>query len=532
MEQKQIFLNEVEAHFNLRHPKGSKPTIIYMVVRVQGKQHKFSLGCKVYPSQWDSKKQRAFISPHLSELENRNNFVANNIISHFTLLFHEVLQYICQCPDEINNFVKHIKERLNLKEARRKNKKNALIEMGNLVDEQAMGDGSKYGYQCEIKTFATFVKEKYNKTILYWDEMTLALLTEYETWLHQQTVKHLITHETVYMEDNTVISKMTKMYTILTYAERKELIDLQTSRICKLKDKKLRKDKTEENQIYLTDEELTAIFNLNLQGEAEKVRDLFCLQNVVGQRYEDINGISPKVKGDKLEIIQRKTGKRVMPPIKGIGKQILEKYNYQLPRIRPQRANKLLKEIARQANIVRIVSRCEMRNGKQYRYEVEGWQCVGTHTARRSFVSNGLKDTDSSVLRKITGHNTTSAFERYNRLDSEDAADIVINNTVKIEPQQMQSVPVTTASTSPVSIGDIIPIIRENVELENMVREQSENLERQEQEKNAMHQHMEQQDKELTDYQDAFSVHDYIDKIGDLTMQAEQDSIFLHGEKP
>ena len=43
---------------------------------------------------------------------------------------------------------------------------------------------------------------------------------------------------------------------------------------------------------------------------------------------------------------------------------------------------------------------------------------------------------------------------------------------------------------------------------------------------------MERQEKELTDYQDTFSVHDYIDKIGDLTMQAEQDSIFLYGEKP
>ena len=84
-----------------------------------------------------------------------------------------------------------------------------------------------------------------------------------------------------------------------------------------------------------------------------------------------------------------------------------------------------------------------MRNGKQYRYEIEGWQCVGTHTARRSFVSNGLKDTDSSVLRKVTGHSTTSAFERYNRLDSEEAADIIISNTTLKEPQRHQSLLVT-----------------------------------------------------------------------------------------
>lgn len=114
-----------------------------------------------------------------------------------------------------------------------RNKKNALIEMGNVVDEQAMGEGSKYGYQCEIKSFTTFIKEKYGKGILYWDEVTLALLTEYETWLHRQTIMHKITHEMVFMEDNTVIGKMMKIYTILKYAERKELIDLQTTRIYK-----------------------------------------------------------------------------------------------------------------------------------------------------------------------------------------------------------------------------------------------------------------------------------------------------------
>ena len=408
-----------------------------------------------------------------------------------------------------------------------KNKKNALIEMGNVVDEQAMGEGSKYGYQCEIKSFTTFVKEKYNKSILHWDEVTLALLTDYETWLHRQTIMHKITHEMVFMEDNTVIGKMMKIYTILKYAERKELIDLQATRIFKLKDKKSKKDKIEENQIYLTDEELTTILKLDLEGDTAKVRDLFCFQNEVGQRYEDINGICPKIiKGNKVEIIQKKTSKRVTPPITETAREILDKYNGRLPTIRLQVANKLLKQIAKQAGITRKVSACEMRNGKQYRYEVEGWQLVGTHTARRSFVSNGLKTNDSSVLKKITGHSTTSAFERYNRLNSEDAADIVINNNIKIEqPQQSQSVPVTSASTISPTIDYIEKNIREKIQLENKVEEQSKLIEQQEREGRVLK-------KELQDYQETFSTAEYIDKIGDLTLMAEQDSIYLYHEKP
>lgn len=534
MEQKQIFLNEVEAYFNLREPKSSKPTIIYLVVRAQGKQYKFSLGCKVYPSQWDRKKQRAFISPHLTELDNQNNFIVNQKISHFLFLFREILQYICECPTEIENYIEILKNKLKTNEMVNRNKINALIEMGNIVEEQAMGEGSKYGYQCEIKSFTTFVNEKYGKKILYWDEITLATLTDYEAWLHRQTTMHKITHEMVYMEDNTVISKMMKIYTILKYAERKELIDLQTTRIYKLKDKKSNKDKTEENQIYLADEELTAILNLQLDGDIEKVRDLFCFQNEVGQRYEDINGIKPKIiKGNKIEIIQKKTSKRVTPPLTETAKYILKKYNGHLPTIRLQVANKLLKQIAKQAGITRMVSACEKRNGKQYRYDVEGWQCVATHTARRSFVSNGLKNNDSSVLKKITGHSTNSAFERYNRLESEDAANIVISNNSKVEqPQQSQSVPVASAPIPTIDYKYIEQNVRDKVELETKVKEQEEWLARQSEETATIRKQMEQQSKELHDYQDTFTTAEYIDKVGDLALQAEQGDIFLYHEQP
>lgn len=427
MEQ-QFFVDGVTAHFNLRNPKSDKPTPIYLIIRMGKIQYKISLGCKVHPSHWDKKKQKAYVSPNLTELDNRNNLIVNNKISLFLVGYMKALNYICKCPDRTENIRDIIVKEIGGKRMSR-HKKNALIELGEILDEQAMKDESRYGYHSELKTFSKFIKEKLNKTILYWDEFSLALLTDYEAWLHKQTVKHKITLEMVYLEDNTVIAKMQKIYTLLKYAEYKEKIDLTTTKICRLKEKKKCKDKTEENQIYLTEIEFQTIQNLKLDGDMEKVRDLFVFQSEVGQRFEDINGMPPTIRGDKVEIIQRKTNKRVMPKLTDTARIILDKYAGSLPKITPQKANKLLKEIAKRAGITRIVIASEMRNGKQYQYEMEGWQCVGTHTARRSFISNGLKTKSGSVLRKITGHNTTSAFERYNRLNSEDAADIVQNQT-------------------------------------------------------------------------------------------------------
>lgn len=108
----------------------------------------------------------------------------------------------------------------------------------------------------------------------------------------------------------------------------------------------------------------------------------------------------------------------------------------------------------------------------------------------------------------------------------------MIKNTTTIKPQQSQSVPVTSTSMSPTTIDYIERTVKEKIVLENTVKEQAEQLQRQKQETNIMRQHIERQGNELKDYQDTFSDSEYADKIGDLAMQAEQDEIFLFHEQP
>ena len=48
----QIFANELKRHYNLRNPKGEKPTMVFFVVRINNEQVKISVGMKVYPKYW------------------------------------------------------------------------------------------------------------------------------------------------------------------------------------------------------------------------------------------------------------------------------------------------------------------------------------------------------------------------------------------------------------------------------------------------------------------------------------------------
>ena len=97
----QFFINEIGCKFNLRKPKSEKPTNVYFVARVRNKQIKLSTGVRVYPNQWNVKKQEAYISCRLTELDNENNTIVNEKISKLKLYFSEYKQYLCDHPEEI-----------------------------------------------------------------------------------------------------------------------------------------------------------------------------------------------------------------------------------------------------------------------------------------------------------------------------------------------------------------------------------------------------------------------------------------------
>ena len=63
---------------NLR--AGGRFSILYGVINIEGKQHKINTGIKLYPYQWNVKKQVAIISNLQSPLDNHNSAEANKEI--------------------------------------------------------------------------------------------------------------------------------------------------------------------------------------------------------------------------------------------------------------------------------------------------------------------------------------------------------------------------------------------------------------------------------------------------------------------
>ena len=175
--------------------------------------------------------------------------------------------------------------------------------------------------------------------------------------------------------------------------------------------------------IFLTIEELHRMMDLDLSHDKsmEKVRDIFVFGCFIGQRISDYNTGKAFIleNGDNniklLKIIQQKTNAKVTIPLRKEPLEILRKYNYQLPKVSPQRINKLIKQIGLLARIDNEIEYETTVGGIIRKRRIKKYDLIKTHTARRSMITNmvisGKLNTHHMML--ISGHKKEIDFYNY-----------------------------------------------------------------------------------------------------------------------
>ena len=95
-------LNSISLNFNLREPRANRATQLYAVVRVDCKQAKIPLQCKIEPWLWDKKRQQPI-------LVGGNEYILRiiKIISDLKLGFLEKVCYGC------NDIVTELKQKID-----------------------------------------------------------------------------------------------------------------------------------------------------------------------------------------------------------------------------------------------------------------------------------------------------------------------------------------------------------------------------------------------------------------------------------
>lgn len=254
----------------------------------------------------------------------------------------------------------------------------------------------------------------------------------------QFTLKHLTKWQDFLNKDhsgNTVAKRLKHFKAFLKYYQ--ELGGQTGINLSKIKYKE-----TEGVKIYLTEEELETFkfapvegitsFKIDRSGKQETiytnlehVRDLFILQCNTALRISDLKRLDKNIKNNRIAIENKKTGKKVVLPITPTIRQILEKYNYQLPQVSEQKINDGIKEIYK---VCFPDNKIQVREGDKFK-SVHTWTLISSHDAIRTFITlSAERGMDVPAISTITGKTIPVLLKHY------------LNQSQKFAEKQMEEV--------------------------------------------------------------------------------------------
>ena len=428
----QFFINEIGCNFNLRKPKSEKPTNVYFVARVRNKQIKLSTGVRVYPDQWNVKKQEAYISCRLTELDNENNTIVNEKINKLKLYFSEYKQYLCDHPEEIEHrAIILLKQYIYKDTMKKKTEKPATIIMKQIVDEKDTEESSKNQYRTSIDKFKRFLDE--NSMPDTWENMNLDTFTKYQQYLIEDgkkasTVKNII--------KGTFFAILRKASKRLDLSFKWDESNLESFELVK---DKSNKELARNKEVALTEEQIKQFYEYEPTGaehqikKKTEIKDLFVLQCLVGQRISDmhkfLNGDNERDKENgTISIIQQKTGARAIIPLVPMAEEIINKYTgvgAKYYKEKRRGLNNELRAIAQEAGLNEPITYEE--NGTKYTKPL--YELLHTHSARHTFSTimcrRGVPREDIIIA---TGHEDTQMLDKiYAHLTAKDKSRKVTN---------------------------------------------------------------------------------------------------------
>lgn len=431
--ERQIFINEMQARFNLRKPRSEQPTNLYLVCRINNKQVKLSTGVKIYPDHWNEKRQEAYISVRLSELDNINNTIVNKKITKLKEYFIEFKHYLCMHPDEIGESMKLLKQHIYKDRMKKELQKPATFIMKQIIEAKTCAESSKKQYRSNIDKFERFLKE--NEIPNTWESMNLDTINRYQKQIIKENPLH--PHNTLRN-----IIKGT-IFNLLGIADKRLDIpfkwsDSNLNSFEFVKDKS-NKELADNKKVSLTEEQLNKFYKHIITGTERQIkkyteiRDLFILQCLVGQRIGDMqkffNGDNEMdEEAGTISIIQQKTKARAIIPLLPLAKEIISKYeNKELLYYKERKSivNEALKEVAEQAGLDEPITYEE--NGIKQTQPL--YKLLHTHTARHTFITILCrKGIPKETVIIATGHEDTKMIDKvYSHLNSKDKAKKVSN---------------------------------------------------------------------------------------------------------
>lgn len=390
----------MNVRFNLKN-KSEDRTLIFLFYRYGKKRLKYSTGHKIEPTKWSDKKQR--VKGYTAEAKKINQWL-DDLQSIFEKTITE-LRLSGETP-ETAKVKKIVLQQLGKEEC---TQHDTLFEFWlNHIEERKKANAPKDTIK-NIKTAYSRVRE-FNSSLNY-DDIDMNFYYSFLEYCN---------------EKNYSSNYIWKILSMLKMIMNKALSrGLHTS--VWFKTREFKKTMAPTDKTALAEFEILKIYNTKFENVTHKnVADSFVFACFTGIRSSDWGKVSSdSVTGNEIQILNIKTDKTgimVSIPLNKVCIEILERNNGKLIIYAQQYTNRVLKQVCQLAGLTDKTT--EVISAKTNKTKIgEKWEFVTTHTARRSFVTNcKLKGIQDSEIMKMTGHKTTKAFTKYDKVTLEQNA--------------------------------------------------------------------------------------------------------------
>ena len=340
-----------------------------------------------------------------------------------------------------------------VEDKKRKNVRNFVINYIKGIEDGVIRTSKKEVYAKEsIKNWGQFRRlflEFYSIRSFGWDDINETLVDRYISFLESKG----------YMK-YTLDKHISLFKTLIGVAERQGLHSNHIA--CSLLKSPQIKEEDKAKEIYLTKDELSALYDMPLDGFEEQVRDVFLIGCFTALRYSDYSRIEKSNIGvthsgtKVIRLRQEKTdGTVVIPILDDRLETLLRKYDYNVPKIWDQNLNRTIKDICKRLSetvpslqkkertVLTLKERRAEVDAKKkgvalYEYDDHGhplkarWELVASHTARRSCITNMYLSHKFTVpqMMSVSGHRTETMFYKYVKLSLDEYADSVASAAV------------------------------------------------------------------------------------------------------
>lgn len=432
----------IALNYNLKD-KSEETTLVYVIGYHRKKRFKVSTKQSVYVATWNHEKQRCEISTLYADRVNRHsrkvnkflNALDKGIVEYFKKYsFNEDNPNYYGSPEYLKASLQRIIDDIIEGEKKEEEKKSitplqffqsyvdnmnrrVVMNTGRYTSDRTIGH-----HKTVLKRWKEFFKAKFIK-----DDFSVfdnKFEKEFMDWAF--SCKNY--------SYNTIPASFSLLKVWLNEAAKQGLISSKTY-------KSYRSKSVEVDNIYLTEEEIGKIYELDIpklkrdglvdsKSKMEESRDLFIVGCYTGLRQTDLSTLKNvlfDIKNDTIEILAHKTADRLTIPMHKYIKALCEKYEGKFPKMCDKsHYNQHLEELGRLAGINDVVMISENKGGVVRTTKFKKYQLISSHTARRSFATNlYLKGAPTISIMKLTGHKTEANFLKYIKVTREENAELM-----------------------------------------------------------------------------------------------------------